>query len=278
MVDKPTPPTTGTPSTLNRSALERVLARAAELQATDGDGDEPGAMTEAQLVDLGKEVGLSADVLRQAMAEERSRSVVPEEHGILGSLTGTATVTASRTVRGTSTQVLSALDDWMQRSEALQVKRRFADQLIWETRRDVTARIRRAFTGRSFDVTAANDVSGIVAAIGTDKVHVRLIADFSQTRERRVEIAIIAAVAMAITTVPLRVMGIEWPLAIIPSLLLASAAFAVTRRQYRALIARAQIALEQALDRLEFGDAKPPTPVQSLLDAFVGNSRAPRRP
>ena len=67
-------------------------------------------------------------------------------------------------------------------------------------------------------------------------------------------------------------------MAIIPSLLMASVAFAVTRRQYRALIARAQVALEQALDRLEFGDAKPPTPVQSLLDAFVGNSRAPRRP
>ena len=254
------------------------MARAAELQATDGDGDEPGAMTEAQLVDLGKEVGLSADVLRQAMAEERSRAVVPEVRGILGSLTGTATVTASRTVRGTTTQVLSALDDWMQRTEALQVKRRFGDQLIWETRRDVTARIRRAFTGRSFDVTAANDVSGIVAAIGADKVHVRLIADFSHTRERRVEIAVIAAVAMLIVTVPLQVMGIELPLAIIPSLLMASAAFAVSRRLYRALIARAQVALEQALDRLEFGDAKPPTPVQSLLDAFVGNSRAPRRP
>ena len=113
---------------------------------TTPDPVETWTMTEAQLVDLGKEVGLSADVLRQAMAEERSRAVVPEERGILGSLTGTATVTASRTVRGTSNQVLSAVDDWMQRNEAREVKRPFGDQLISKPPRDVTAQLRPAFT------------------------------------------------------------------------------------------------------------------------------------
>ena len=38
-------------------------------------------MTEAQLVELGKEVGLSAELLRQALAEERSRTLVPAESG-----------------------------------------------------------------------------------------------------------------------------------------------------------------------------------------------------
>ena len=73
--DLPVPPP---PSTrpLDREALERVLARAAELQATEADPAEP-ALSEQQLIDVGKEVGLSPQHLRQAMAEERSRIVVP---------------------------------------------------------------------------------------------------------------------------------------------------------------------------------------------------------
>jgi len=57
---------------LDRSSLERVLARAAELQSTSGDTVEE--FTEEQLLELGREVGLSPQNLRQALAEERTRS------------------------------------------------------------------------------------------------------------------------------------------------------------------------------------------------------------
>ena len=60
---------------LDRSGLERVLARAAELQSATGE--TPEQITEAQLIELGKEVGLSAQHLRQALAEERTRSLDP---------------------------------------------------------------------------------------------------------------------------------------------------------------------------------------------------------
>jgi len=62
---------------LDRSSLERVLARAAELQSTTGETGEE--FTEEQLLELGREVGLSPQNLRQALAEERTRSVVPDE-------------------------------------------------------------------------------------------------------------------------------------------------------------------------------------------------------
>ena len=59
---------------VTRAALERVLARAAELQNASGDDTErPETLTEAQIEELGKEVGLSAQHLRQALAEERAR-------------------------------------------------------------------------------------------------------------------------------------------------------------------------------------------------------------
>jgi hypothetical protein len=61
--DKPAPG--GRP--LDRAALERVLARASELQA--GTSEPTEAMTEDQLIELGKEVGLAPEHVRQAIAE-----------------------------------------------------------------------------------------------------------------------------------------------------------------------------------------------------------------
>ncbi len=74
--DKPTPPPG---RSLDRAALERVLARASELQAGVGDATE--SMTEDQLVELGKEVGLSPEHVRQAIAEEATRVAVTEPAG-----------------------------------------------------------------------------------------------------------------------------------------------------------------------------------------------------
>jgi len=263
---------------LSRAALERVLARAAQLQAASGEDDESGAMTEEQLVELGKEVGLSGELLRQALAEERSRTLLPAESGWLASFTGVSAVTAARTVPGTPAAVLGAIDTWMQRSEALQVKRRFADQLVWEARRDIFSVIRRTIPiwGRGFELIPANDVSAIVAAVGPNRAHARIVADFSVARSRRATSGAALAFAMLLITAPLIAIGVSPVLAAIPSALAALLALFITRRQYRQLVSRAQVALEQALDRLEFADAKPATTAQVLLDAFIGPPRPPR--
>ena len=263
---------------LSRAALERVLARAAQLQAATGDSDEQGSMTEAQLVELGKEVGLSGELLRQALAEERGRTLLPAESGWLASLTAISAVTAARTVPGKPATVLAALDAWMQREEALQVKRRFADQLVWEARRDIFAAIRRTLPiwGRGLELVPANEVSAIVAPVGPEKAHARIVADFSVTRSRRATTGTALACAMLLMTAPLVVIGVSPVLAAIPAALAALLTLLVTRRQYRHLVSRAQIALEQALDRLEFADAKPATTAQALLDAFIGPPRPPR--
>ena len=263
---------------LSRAALERVLARAAQLQAASGEDDESGAMTEEQLVELGKEVGLSGELLRQALAEERSRTLLPAESGWLATFTGVSAVTAARTVPGTPAAVLGAIDAWMQRSEALQVKRRFADQLVWEARRDIFSVIRRTIPiwGRGFELIPANDVSAIVAAVGPNRAHARIVADFSVARSRRATSGAALAFAMLLITAPLIAIGVSPVLAAIPSALAALLALFITRRQYRQLVSRAQVSLEQALDRLEFADAKPATTAQVLLDAFIGPPRPPR--
>src|SRR6478672_11805321 len=100
MADDSTPPKPPA-RRLDRASLERVLARASELQV--GSGDTPDEFTEEQLLELGKEVGLSPQHLRQALAEERTRSIVPDdEHGLAASLFGPSRVRADRTVPGKS--------------------------------------------------------------------------------------------------------------------------------------------------------------------------------
>ncbi|HET9683916.1 MAG TPA: hypothetical protein VFP15_07435, partial [Gemmatimonadaceae bacterium] len=106
------------PSKIDRAAVDRVLARAVQLQS-EGSAEPQGQLTEAQLLDLAKEVGLDPVNLRQALAEERTRVALPEEHGMLASLYGGSLASAQRTVRGSPAQVLRALDDWMQRQESL---------------------------------------------------------------------------------------------------------------------------------------------------------------
>ena len=113
---------------LDRAALERVLARAAELQG--GTAEPSEAMTETQLEALGGEVGISADFMRQAVAEERTRVAIPEERGMVGTWFGSSVATASRVVRGTPAQTLASLDQWMQREEGMRPRRRFAARSI----------------------------------------------------------------------------------------------------------------------------------------------------
>ena len=65
---------------LDRAAIERVLARASELQATSANTDQSGLLTEAELLEIGKEAGISPNTLTQALAEE------VRQHGIRVSL------------------------------------------------------------------------------------------------------------------------------------------------------------------------------------------------
>src|SRR6476659_5624802 len=108
MPDNPRPPV----PRLDRSALERVLARAAQLQGTANDADPSEQFSEEQLIELGKEVGLSPQNLRQALAEERTRSDVPDdERSMATSMFGPSRVRASRTVPGRPEDVLAAIDN-----------------------------------------------------------------------------------------------------------------------------------------------------------------------
>ena len=264
---------------IDRASLERVLARAAELQA--GSGETPDEFTEDQLLELGKEVGLSPQHLRQALAEDRTRSIVPEnETGVAASIFGPSRVRADRTVPGKAPDVLGSIDVWMQRTELMIVKRHHTDRIVWEPRRDFLVGIKRALKvgGRDYALSQAFEASATVVQVDDARVHVGLDADFRTSRRRSAGQMVGTTAIGAAATGALLLMGVMAVVAVAPVVVLPVAGIAGARALQSHVVSRAQLALEQLLDRLERGELGR-RGADSLLGAIVAAATAvpPRR-
>ncbi len=273
MPDSPRPPV---PISIDRASVDRILARAVELQAASAS-DPEGRLTEAQLEALAKEVGLDPVNLRQALAEERTRSVVQApDGGLLASLYGGAAASAERTVRGTPEQVLKALDDWMQREESLIPQRYFGERIVWEARRDFVGVMRRGLSARGHALVRASSVGATAIALDGNRVIVRLDAHLDGYR------AVMAKQNIALTGGSVVAGGILAALSfpafaiVAPAAVVVPIAFAAARASHANSVARAQLGLEQVLDRLERGDAGRPPSLISMLAAAVGGRRLDR--
>lgn len=271
------------PVSLDRAALDRVLARAAELQAHTAEPSE--GMTQSQLEALGAEVGIAPDHIRQAIAEERTRVAVPETRGMIGSWFGPTLCGASRVVRGKPEEVLALLDQWMQKEEGLRPRRRYVDRLTWEARRDFVSSLQAGLNlrGRAYALTISGEVGATVVAIDAERVMVRLEADVAQSRRRGVVAGAItgggfvasAAGLFAFTTmvpgasqVVGGLIGGAWSLI---GVAIGGGIAAAQRRR----ASRAQLALEQILDRLERGEIRGQGGggASALLDLLVPTRR-----
>src|SRR5207244_13395674 len=131
---------------ISRDALERIIKRAAELQA--GEREIGEGLTTSEVLALGKDVGIPDRYLRQAMLEEQTR-VAPElATGTWAWLTGPRSIVAYRVVPGDRAAVERELSRWMIEEELLQPKRHFADRTSWEPNAGAFASIQRALGGR----------------------------------------------------------------------------------------------------------------------------------
>src|SRR5881398_1497273 len=216
-------PVPGPQTLLDRQALERVVARAAELQGASALPESSDLISESQLLDIGNEVGLSPATLNQALAEERTRVNVPEERGLVAQIAGAGFATATRTVPGTPRDILATIDSWMLRDECLQVQRRFADRITWEPQRGLFGKLRRTVnvTGRGYYLMDAEQVSATVLPVDASRAVVRLDADIRASRARRVGAG--GAVG-AVGTVMSGVVGLGLVIAHLPLLLAAGVA------------------------------------------------------
>ncbi|MBK8250356.1 MAG: hypothetical protein IPK85_23615 [Gemmatimonadetes bacterium] len=277
MPDENLPAASNAPIPLTRAAIERVLSRAAELNV--GDLDASDGMSEAQLVSLGQEVGISASHVRQALAEERTRVEVQEERGMLGAMFGGTTAAASRIVPGTPAAVLARLDDWMQREELLRPKRRFGERLTWEARRDFIGSLQAGlnFSGRPYALTRANEVGATAIAIDATRSLVSLNASLAESRRGSAIAAgavggVGVAGAVAVAALVIIPGGYPWLAALLGGGWASSAGAIVygIGRAQKSKLHRLQLGLEQILDRLEHGaDARRGATISDLLTAIT---------
>ena len=267
------PPGSVTRPGLDRRAVERVLARAAELQGIDGTDVETDLIDEARLIDIGKEAGLSETSVRQALAEERTRVGPVEETGAWHQrVGGPAIVSASRTIPGTPDDILRVLDSWMQRDECLQVQRRFSDRIVWEARTDWVGAVKRGLRigGRSYHLSRARQVAATVVPVDDRRAVVRLDADMTNNRTTLVRLASVSGGSGVLAGGGVLAIG---AVAHVAALALVTAAAPVAiggagayliLRKHRDFAQRMLLALEQVLDRLEYGDHRRP----AILDVL----------
>ena len=274
MTNLPEKPSAPASRALDRSALERVLARATELQAGMADAHE--SMTEEQLVELGKEVGLSPEHVRQAIAEEQTRVAVPIAEGQPRGVFGPTTAWAQRIMAGSQADVLARINRYMEREECLRVRRQYKERVTWEASRDLVGNLKRGFSwgGRRYSLSRADEVGATVVPVDATRVLVRLDATFAAARQRSVTgggalagtgvvgaggvIALAASIPGASIPVALLVGGV-WAA-------MGGAGLIAVARSFRSNVEKAQLALEQALDHLEH--APPPRSTSSLLDVL----------
>ncbi|MEK7667065.1 MAG: hypothetical protein AAB409_00260 [Gemmatimonadota bacterium] len=247
-----------TPQRLDRDALERIIQRAAELQA--GEMDTGEGLTEQDLLKLGAEVGIPGRFLRQALYEETARGGAESERGRFVRWAGPKLVHATRVVPGERVTLEQALEAWMTDSEAMAVKRRLPDRTLWEAQKGLFAQMKRglAIDGKSYHLARALEVSVAVTALEDGYCHVALSADVSNTRRSALWGAgSVTAAGGLVTTVLVAGSIVAVPvIGFIPLAVGAAVGASIPRVHHRAA-ARIQLALEQILDGLERGEIRP---------------------
>jgi len=243
---------------ISRDALERIIKRAAELQA--GERDIGEGLTTNEVLALGKDVGIPDRYLRQAMLEEQTRTTPDVATGTWAWLTGPRTIVAHRVVPGDRDSIERALNRWMTEEELLQHKRRFPDRTSWEPKAGAFASIQRAFAGkRRYSLASASEITAQVVELEPGFCLVRLEADIREQRTKRITGASVLAIvgwgmtgATALIAPPL---ALAQALMLVPGVGL-SIGGTLIARTHRGANERMQIALEQVLDRLERGEIR----------------------
>lgn len=244
---------------IDRKALERIVRRAAELQA--GSQEIGEGLTSQEVLALGKDVGIPEGYLRQAMLEEQTRPAGEEAPtGTWAWLAGPRSVSAHRVVPGDRATVERALGRWMLEEELLQPKRQYADRTSWEAKAGAFASIQRAISGRRrYSLAAAAEITSQIVQLEPGFCLVRLDADVSHLRRTRITGGTVMAVfgwgltgATALIAPPLALAQI---LMLAPGVGLTLGG-AMVARTHRSVNERIHIGLEQVLDRLERGETR----------------------
>lgn len=173
------------PAPIDRAAFERILQRAAELQA--GARDIGEGLSEDEVIALGREVGIPEAQLRQALLEERTRVAPPAPEGFLDRTIAPVELQADRVVQGTEEEVAQALTALLDRREHFTVQRATLGRITFEPLDPFAGamrKLKRAFDpdgGKSY-LDKAELVTAVITPLEPGFCHVTLQATLRKSR------------------------------------------------------------------------------------------------
>jgi hypothetical protein len=248
------------PARIDRTALERIIHRAAELQTAEREiGD---TLTSDELIALGREVGIPVRYLQQALLEERARIGVAGAPGVLERIAGPGEVTAQRVVSLDAEAAEQGLIRWMDRNELFCIQRQQSGRISWEPLSGFQAAIRRSAAAlgagkRPFMLSRAALVTATILPLESGYSHVTLTADARKVRGEYLASGTALAGAGGTASAIMIALGAFLPVALLPLPFALGVGYTIVRR-YRPAVARLQLGLERALDSLESGAGKSP--------------------
>ncbi|HEY4320231.1 MAG TPA: hypothetical protein VGM77_03545 [Gemmatimonadales bacterium] len=245
------------PTVIDRATLDRVLKRASELQGSSRESGE--LLSEDETIALGREVGLTPELVKQALIEERVRINVESPTGVFPGAFARVDVLAQRVVQGAPEQIVPALADWLESRESFVVQRSQGSVATFEPMEQFTRAMRRV--GRMFRgggrpyLERVELVKCVVTPLEAGYQHVAIVASIAPRREL-VATLVVVVVAGAVAAGLLAVLGAMSVLtAAVGWAMLAAVAVtgfaALCRRITRQLSARVRLGLERALDDLQ---------------------------
>lgn len=171
--------------------LERVIARASILQHADGDGEQRN-LTEAEIIAIGREVGLAPEYVRRALAEYRAEALAPpspEDHPWLERLFGPAYARVRRVMPGDPQDIHRAFERRLRGEESMRAIRLRGTASVWEPDSSWMSKLTRALDleGRGFELSQLKSLSIVTAPASPHESLVTLTADLSETRSEHLQ-------------------------------------------------------------------------------------------
>lgn len=225
-------------------------------------GGEPPELSEADVLRIAAEVGLSEESVRRALAEHYASTggALLTDRAHLARVCGPGLVAASRTVHGSAGEVRSTLERHFRSYEALRLVRRLESGSLWEPERGVLATVIRSVDpfGRGYVLAKARALQARVVELGRGRCHVTLVADLGKERASwfwglgvgaglpgagtAILVASLVGVAPLFAIAPAWWGGMVW----------------LARAGYGRAVERMRLGLEGLLDRLEHGESLEP--------------------
>ena len=165
-------------SEITRRELPAVVKRAAELAELEGDAEE--AISEAEVIRIAAELGLSERHVRQALFEGVESDEAPS---LLDRQLGVPRIMTARAVPMAPTEARRALEDYLVTREYLQIVRRQGMSTNFQPADDTVSKVARGFSrSNKHCLAAAESVEITTRELEPGWTHVRVKAVYPDKR------------------------------------------------------------------------------------------------